>query len=410
MTIISKLTGLLAVALFSSLTLATPGAEDNTEDRHGLAPEATAVEAALSFRDISFLAKAFIDAAPADRQDGLVVGELGVDGGNKDEIVKLAEEVADSKHGSFDSLLIAHRGKLLFESYYLRGRVNLPHPQASATKTYTGLAVGRAIQLGHLTMADLEKPLVSFLEDLDPTKFVEGAETITLHKAMTMRSGIRISDEQLEEFERNPTQLKGQGQVQVYLEQSAPVSPESQTFRYQGADPELVMQVLDAVVPGTAEGFLKTELFEKLGIDVYGWETDVSGLPTAGHGSSMTSRSMIKLGMLAMNDGRWKGRQLIPEAFIVKATNRIVSTSDEEIFGGGDDVSNSGYGYYWWQADLRAGGKSYRSRSAQGGGGQFIILIDELDLIVVATGHEREVRTLQMTAERILPAFIQPSL
>jgi len=49
----------------------------------------------------------------------------------------------------------------------------------------------------------------------------------------------------------------------------------------------------------------------------------------------------------------------------------------------------------------------YCSVSAQGGGGQFIILIEELDLMIVATGRERHPKTLQMTAERILPAFIE---
>jgi CubicO group peptidase (beta-lactamase class C family) len=404
----SKLTSLFAVALLSVFAgSATAGAEETSEGSASLAPEATEAEATLPFRELPVLDEAFIDTAPADRHDGLAVGRLGVDGGNKEMIVALAREIADGEHGSFDSLLIAQKGKLLFESYYLRGRVNLPHPQASATKTYVGLAVGRAIQLGHLTMADLDLPLVGFLDGLDPTRFVEGAETITLHKAMTMRSGIRISEEQWEEFEEDSEQVRGQTQVQTYLEHSAPITAESQSFDYQGADPQLVMQVIEAVVPGTAGGFIRAELLDKLGITEYGWETDVSGLPTAGNGASMTSRDMVKWGTLAMNEGRWNGEPLVPEAFISKATNRIVDTDDEEIFGGGDDVSNSGYGYFWWQADLRAGDRSLLSTSAQGGGGQFIILIDELDLIVVATGHEREVRTLQMTAERILPAFIQ---
>ena len=307
----------------------------------------------------------------------------------------------------FDSLLIAHQGKLLFESYYLRGRVNLPHPQASATKAYVSLAVGRAIQLGYLTTADLDKPLVSFLTDLDPTRLVEGAETITLHKAMTMRSGIRISEEEMEEFENNPGQLEGQGQVQTYLEHSQTVTADSQSFNYQGADPQLVMQVLDVVVPGTAKDFIKNELLDKMGITVYDWRDDVSGLPAGGSGSSMTSRDMIKWGILAMNNGKWSGEQLVAEGFVAKATNRILHLGDDEIFGGGENVSNSGYGYYWWQADMEARNKTYFSTSAQGGGGQFIILSDELDLIVVATAHEGEVRTMQMTAERVLPAFIQ---
>jgi CubicO group peptidase (beta-lactamase class C family) len=376
------------------------------KENNSLAPEATAAEAELSFRDIPYLEKAFIDTTPTDKKDGIPVGKLGINGGNKDMIFKLAQEIADSMDGKFDSLLIAHKGKLLFESYYLRGRINLPHFQASATKAYTSLALGRAIQLGYLTMADLDKPLISFLKDLDPTKFVEGVEKITLHKAMTMHSGIRISKEQREEFEKNPSQLKGQGQVQAYLEHSAPITAETQSFKYQ-MDPTLVMQVLDAIVPGTAKDFIKNELLDKLGITNYRWRTDVSGLPRSGNGSSMTSRDMLKWGTLAMNKGLWQGEQLVPEAFIAKATSRILLTGDDDVYGGGKDVSSQGYGYYWWNADLKYGNKSYFSASAQGGGGQYIILVEELDLMVVVTAHDNDNVTLQITAERILPAFVK---
>lgn len=371
-----------------------------------VAVEFTVDDDDLSFWDVPHLEEAIIDTAPADRKDGLVMGELGVDGGNKDMIVKLAQEFADGQHGEHDSLLIAHKGKLIFESYYLGGRVNLTHPQVSATKSYTSLALGRAIQLGYLTMADLDKPLVSFLKDLDPAKFVEGAEMITLHQALTMRSGIRVSKEREEELKKNPNQLKGQGQVQAYLENSAPITLESQSFKYQD-DPMLVMQVIDAVVPGTAEDFIKNELFGKMGIATYGWQTDVSGLPIAGVRASITSRAMVKLGTMVINNGKWGREQLVPEAFIAKAIHRMVRLGDDDIFFTGDNVSDPGYGYYWWQADMKAGNKSYFSTSVQGGGGQYIILIDELDLIVVATAHKGDDLTMQITAERVLPAFIQ---
>lgn len=367
--------------------------------------EVTVDDDDLSFWDIPHLKKAFIDTAPADRKDGLIVGELGVDSGNKDMIVKLAQEIAESQHGNYDSLLIAHKGKLLFESYYLRGRVNLTHPQVSATKAYTSMALGRAIQLGYLTMADLDKPLVSFLKDLDPEGFVEGVEKITLHQALTMRSGIRISKEQEEKLEENPSQLKSQRQVQAYFEFSAPITLESQNFLYQGTDPDLVMQVIDAIVPGSAEDFIRNELLGKMSIATYNWQIDVSGLPRSGDRASMTSRAMVKLGTLAINNGKWDGEQLVSEEFIAKATSRIISTGDDDVVGGGKYISKQGYGYYWWNADMKYGPKSYFSASAQGGGGQFIILIEELDLIIVATAHDNN-DTLQISAERILPAFI----
>ncbi len=116
---------------------------------------------------------------------------------------------------------------------------------------------------------------------------------------------------------------------------------------------------------------------------------------------------MIKWGLLAMNKGKWNGEQLVPEAFMTKARSRVLFTGDDNVFGGGKDVSNQGYGYYWWSADVKYGDKSYFSTSAQGGGGQYIILIEELDLMVVVTAHKNDNRTLQLIAERIIPAFIK---
>lgn len=369
--------------------------------------EATVNDDELSFWDVPHRKEAFIELSPTKRGDGVTVGTLGVDGGDRDAIVKLAREIADDKHGSFDSLLIAYRNKLVFESYYLRGRVNLTHPQVSATKTYTSLAVGRAIQLGYLSMDDLEKPLVAFLKGLNPKRFVAGAEKITLHMAMTMRSGIRLSEEQAEALQKPSKKLRGRGLVQAYLEKSAPITSKSQVFNYQGSDPSLVMQVVDAVVPGTAEDFIRTELFEKLGITTYSWQRDVSGLPSGGDRASVTSRAMVKLGALVMNEGRWAGEQLISKAFIAKSLERVLHTGDDDIFGGGKDVSKQGYGYFWWSGDVKHGDQRFFVSSAQGGGGQFIILIGDLDLLVIATAHEGEVATLQMVAERILPAFLE---
>ncbi len=361
----------------------------------------------LPFFRIPQLNNAFVNPAPEDRKDGLVVGELGVDGGNKEMIVKLTREIANGKHGRFDSFLIAHKDKLIFESYYARGRINLGHGQASATKAYTSMLLGRAIQLGYLTMDDLDQPLLSFLKDLDPTKFVAGAEKITLNHALTMRSGIRISEKQREEMNKNPDQLKGQGFVQSLLEHSAPITEESQVFKY-GGDPDLVMQVIEAVVPGSAMDFIKNEFLDKMGITNYRWRiNEQTGLPEAGWKTSLSSRDMLKLGQLAINKGKWNGEQLVPEAYVAKAINRIVRHSDDENFLDDGNILNTGYGYFWWQADMKVGNKSYFSTSARGGYGQYIIVIEELDLTLVFTAHDNDTNFLQIAAEEILPAFIK---
>ena len=362
------------------------------------APEATTAEAKLKFRDIPKLKKAFINTSPADRKDGILVGELALNSDNKAMILKLAKGIFDGKHGNSDALLISHKNKLVLESYYRKGRINLPHPQASATKGYTTLALGRAIQLGYLSMADLHKPLISFLKDLDRTKLVQGAEKITLHKALTMRSGIRISAEKRRAMEKNPNQLKGQGQMQAYLENSAPITAASQVFKY-GDGPVLVMQVIEAVVPGSAKDFIKKELLDKMGITNYRWKTSVSGLPESGWRVSMTSRDMIKWGTLVLNKGKWNGEQLIPEAFIAKATSRITQPTETW------QPKTYRYGYFWYQTNIMFGGKSYSANMAWGGGGQHIVVIKALDLVIAINGYDRDDKIMTQVSNIIVPAF-----
>jgi len=376
-------------------------AKESAAKSKNLAPEATAAETGLSFRDITILEKAFIDTTPADRKDSIPVGELGVDSGSKAMIIKLAKEIAEGKHGRYDSLLISHKGKLLFESYYKRGRINLAHPQASAVKGYTSLALGRAIQMGYLTMADLDKPLISFLKDLDRTKFVEGAEKITLHKALTMHGGLNVDSDKWKELEKNPKPLKGQGLVQTLLEHTAPITEESQTYKYGNYNPMLVMTVIDAVVPGTAKDFIKNEILDKLGIKNYSWDTHVSGLPQAGWKVSITSRDMLKLGSVVLNKGKWNGEQLISADYLTKATSGIVKPTQDWM------PENYRAGYFWYQTPITVGDKSYNVTFAWGGGDQRVIVVAELDLTVVFTGHDGDEKLMSQVANIVLPAFVE---
>ena len=90
----------------------------------------------LSFFKTPQMNRAFINSAPEDKKDGIGVGKIGVDGGNIKMIQELASEIEDKKQGFYDSFLVYQKDKLIFESYYSRGRINQPHPQASASKTY----------------------------------------------------------------------------------------------------------------------------------------------------------------------------------------------------------------------------------------------------------------------------------
>jgi sialate O-acetylesterase len=364
-------------------------------ENDGLAPEITDLNAEdISWakeKNIPDLARPYISVAPQDEGDGIPVGALG----ERPAIRKFAAEIADGAHGEVDSLLIMHRGKLCFESYYRRGRANYPHYQMSITKSYTAMAIGRAMQLGYLNMADLERPVVSFLKELQVDKLVAGAEQIRLGQALNMHSGVRIDPDVAKKLMRTPQALRGQGQIQAYLSHSAPI-PEKPEFKYQGADPSMAMQVLEAVVPGRAGGFIAKELLGRMRITNFAWQDDVSGLPKSAAGSSMRSRDMLKWGMLVMSGGKWEGQQLIPEAFVTRATQRLWT-----------NPQGTAYGYFWWRHDMEVNGRKLDCMSGRGAGGQFILMLPELELIVVITAHNEGMGDMLGTVPKaLLPSFM----
>jgi CubicO group peptidase (beta-lactamase class C family) len=247
---------------------------------------------------------------------------------------------------------------------------------------------------------------VKFLKGLDHFKFAKGAQAITLHDALTMSSGLEISKEKVDDYQGNPQKYYGIAQVQAYFEDTAPIVASAKTFRYQSFNPIIIMNVLSAVVPGSVENFAKNELFHKMNIANYDWRTREVGILTAESGSSVTSRNMIKIGTLIMNNGRWGNEQLIPKAYIEKMTEKHTpALTEEQVFSSGDKVLTNAYGYFWWQTDVNVGEKVYSSHSAQGAGGVTILVIDELDVVVVVTGHAMQ-SYIQLITEKVLPTFI----
>ena len=393
----------MKTVLFLTLFLTSCISQDVADN--GLGPEVVDLNAEdISFeseKKIPYLKKSFITPAPRERKDQLKVGKLGAGGEDRERILAYARrlgEPSDSvKFGNTDSLLIAHRGKLILEAYYRRGRANYPHYQMSITKSYTAYAIGRAIQLGHLTMEDLNKPVTSFLHEIDSSELAEGAHEITLDQAMQMSSGILLPQKRLPDILSEPGRLIGQGQAQAYLHFTRPLPPAPKPYKYQASDPVLTMQVLEAVVPGTAEQFIRDHLLKPLGISNYNWQEDLSGYPKSAAGSSIRSRDMIKFGLLTLNQGRWNGKQLLPWAFVKKATSPLVQTNEENF-----------YGYFWWHQTREVQGKMYPLIQGRGAGGQFIFVAPLIDLVVVATAHNQGMgKLLKELPENLIPAFIK---
>jgi CubicO group peptidase (beta-lactamase class C family) len=106
----------------------------------------------------------------------------------------------------------------------------------------------------------------------------------------------------------------------------------------------------------------------------YEWEKHRSGLVNADFGLSMRPRDMAKLGLLYLNHGRWRDRQVLSEAWVDLSTQERVRLS-----------SDVGYAYQWWSMHISVGERRIAFFTALGNGGQRIQVFPTLDLVLVFT-------------------------
>ncbi len=88
---------------------------------------------------------------------------------------------------------------------------------------------------------------------------------------------------------------------------------------------------------------------------------------------NMSARDMARFGLLYLNTGRWKSKQLIPDQWISKSTSAVSKNL-------GKFQDRDGFGYLWWVSDGIKGEPMYYT---SGSGGQRIIILPNSELVIV---------------------------
>jgi CubicO group peptidase (beta-lactamase class C family) len=98
----------------------------------------------------------------------------------------------------------------------------------------------------------------------------------------------------------------------------------------------------------------------------------------------LSARDMARIGLMMVRAGRWGGRQVVPEQWVVTSTS--IKVSQDRLTGPFRGIPLA-YGYLWWLPQFDAAGWS-RSFLAYGNYGQFILGLPMIDTVIV---HRRAV-------------------
>lgn len=287
-----------------------------------------------------------------------------------------------------DSLLIVKDGYLVYEEYFNGYDADRLHQLASVTKSFTSALVGMAQAEGIIT--DLDATLGRELREHFGNALQRDQRNISLRHLLQMRSGLAFDEGALYEeasarwategFSATLAAYTQRDLTSFGLGHSMAYRP-GEAWSYSTVDSQLLSAAFGALTGQSLEDFASQRLFSALGIDDWIWPADANGVSLGGMGLELTPRDMAKLGFLYLNRGAWDGQELLRPDWVRLSTTPQGSGVNA---WSGQTVPIEWYGMQWWtwKPELFGG---QRAIAAQGYGGQHVILLPDLDMIVVMT-------------------------
>lgn len=273
------------------------------------------------------------------------------------------------------SMLVYRSDRLVLDLWQWPHEPDLKHKLHSATKSFTVAAVGFAEAEGLLS---LEDRLIDHFADRLPDPGPHLRE-MRLRDLLTMRTGHSRG------LSGATTRLRRTGWVGEFLEEPVVVPP-GRDFRYSSTTSHVLSAIVQQVAGMPVDEYLRPRLFEPLGITDYSWEYDPEGVASGGNGLSLRPKDLLSFGILHLDDGRWRGRQLLPAGWVRKASGLHVRSAMAGEWNGHelvppppDAVAESGYGYQFWVYPEGI-------YNASGLFGQECMIFPDHDAVVVVTG------------------------
>ncbi len=274
------------------------------------------------------------------------------------DIFEKADEIS-----SLRSLLIQQHGELLGETYFNGRSQDRAFNIKSASKSIIGLLVGIAIQEGFIPSVD--EPITTYFpeyfeENPDPKK-----EQITVRNLLSMQTGLRSTSSG-----NYGAWVMSDNWVEYALDQDF-VSQIDGRMVYSTGTSHLLAVIITKAAGMSTKAFAEKFLFGPLDITVGGWDRDPQGYYMGGNNLALKPSDMLKIGQMLIDKGVWEGKQIISMDWIIDSFKTYTYSN----------YNPYGYGYQWWNKQT---GK-YTTLFAWGHGGQYIMMIPELDAVVVMT-------------------------
>jgi CubicO group peptidase (beta-lactamase class C family) len=305
-----------------------------------------------------------------------------------------------AQNANLRCLIVYQNDHIIKERYFHPGDSSSAHDVRSVTKSVMATLMGIAIDQGVIPSEDQKigdylRPLVGTIDSVKAN--------IKIRDLLSMSSGISGND--IPDVTEYNNWYYAPNQLQYTLNKSMTYQP-GQAFGYNTGASHLISAILTQAAGMSTIQFAKQRLFQPLGIADHSWGTDRQGIYNGGAALSLTPYDMLKIGQLYLNRGVYNGVRIVSGEWIDKASTFKITTNGIEPFG-------PGYGYFWWIGSNASHGYFF----ANGYGGQFIVVVPDIRLIVVATNNWANIstdtanqdwyNTLDVIINKVIPLYMR---
>lgn len=296
--------------------------------------------------------------------------------------------------GTIQSLMIEKNNELVYEEFRNGINRNTTTNIKSASKSILSLLAGIAIEEGYLDGVD--QTIGEFFPEYFEQNPDSAKQSLTIRNLLTMQTGLETTS-----FHNYGRWVVSDNWVTYALNQPFEEEPGGRMV-YSTGTSHLLSVVLTKATGMNTRSFAEQYLFDPLNIRVGGWDRDPQGYYMGGNNLAVSPLALLKIGSLMLNMGMYNGEQIVPPSWISDATEIYTHSN----------FNDYDFGYLWWRKQV---GKK-EVIFAWGNGGQYIMIVPELDSVISITsdverssGSRRYQRRIFTFLEREIIPFLQDS-
>jgi len=227
--------------------------------------------------------------------------------------------ISQSKRTNSNALIIYQNGALVYKDYFGKPVQNIE--AMSATKSVVSIGIGILLEKGFID--SLNQPLYTIF----PEWKQGNKKHITIRHLLEHTSGLQNVPNAGEEVETAPDV------IQLALCAELDDLPGTR-YLYNNKSSNLLAGIIEKTSKMKLDKFFGKYLFKELGIKNYSWRKDEKENSYGMAGLQIYPEDFAKIGLLILNEGSWKGKQLIRKTWI----NEMLKPSQ----------ANKSFGYQWW--------------------------------------------------------------